>query len=320
MKRSTLSAEAAPAILAFVDARPGQVVAALGPVAASLVRALAPTGAGALAVDGTGASIPLAARLVDTVVLAYVPDRGEAIRVLSEIHRVLRPGGRVVIAAPGRDGGGWPAALGRCALFAPPERHAASGNGTGLEILRAQTRVLAPSSAGIVATVTINAGGVPKPPVDGTWIRSMGLDGDAHREPEPIHGGPDQAVCVYAQEAIERVRAGGHTAFPGAFGENLTLLGIDWAALGPGDRLAFGGDLDGVDGDGGDEGDGALIELTKPAAPCHQLEPYFLERRVARVSHRLHPEDARWYARVLRDGPVAPGMPVRLVAGKAARA
>jgi len=47
--------------------------------------------------------------------------------------------------------------------------------------------------------------------------------------------------------------------------------------------------------------------------PRQSIAHYFAERRIARVSHKVHPEDARWYARVLREGPVGPGMTVRLV-------
>jgi MOSC domain-containing protein YiiM len=137
--------------------------------------------------------------------------------------------------------------------------------------------------------------------VDGARVGPLGLHNDAHHEPEPIHGGLNGAVCLYAQEAIERVRADGHQAFPGAYGENLTLLGIEWAALAAGDQLAIG-----------DADAGLLLELTKPAAPCQTIAHWFVERRIARISANINPADARWYARVLRDGDVAPGMAVRV--------
>ena len=84
--------------------------------------------------------------------------------------------------------------------------------------------------AGIVASVNLNRGGVPKPPVDGTMVRALGLVGDGHHNLD-VHGGPTAAVCLYPQEAVERVRADGHQSFPGSYGDNLTLLGIDWGAL-----------------------------------------------------------------------------------------
>ncbi len=153
-----------------------------------------------------------------------------------------------------------------------------------------------------MASVNRNDGGVPKLPIGGARIGQLGLEGDRHHEPEPLHGGVDQAICLYAQEAVERVRADGHQAFPGSYGENLTLLGIDWAALRSGDRLAIG-----------DPDRGPLLELTKPATPCQTQAHWFAEARISRISHKVHPQDARWYARVLREGDVAPRMPVRLV-------
>ena len=158
-----------------------------------------------------------------------------------------------------------------------------------------------PGLEGLVVSVNLNEGGVPKPPVDGARIGRLGLDGDRHRD-TVNHGGERGAVCLYPQEAIERVRADGHQAFPGSYGENLTLLGIDWSALHGGDRLAIG------------EGeDGPLLELTQYATPCDNQEHWFVGGRIGRISHRAYPEDARFYALVLREGDVAPGMPIRVV-------
>jgi MOSC domain-containing protein YiiM len=147
---------------------------------------------------------------------------------------------------------------------------------------------------GRIVSVNVSPGGVPKLPVLSAWVGRLGLDADAHSEPEPVHGGPDQAVSLYSVEAIARVAADGHQAFPGAYGENLTLEGIDWGALREGDRLDIGED-------------GLSIELTKMAGPCQTIAHWFVDRRIARISPFLRPEDARWYARVLAEGPVRPG-------------
>ena len=147
---------------------------------------------------------------------------------------------------------------------------------------------------GQVVSVNVSPGGVPKRPVASAWIGRLGLDTDAHTEPPPTHGGPEQAVCLYAAEAIARVAADGHQAFPGAFGENLTLEGIDWGSVRPGDVLTIGED-------------GLTLELVAHAAPCQTIAHWFVERRIARISPSVHPEDARWYARVLVEGRVKPG-------------
>lgn len=154
-------------------------------------------------------------------------------------------------------------------------------------------------STGMVLAVNTSPGGVPKRPIGRGRIGWRGVEGDRHATPEPIHGTPAQAVCLHAFEAIERIRTDGHQAFPGAYGENLTLAGLDWKGLRPGDRLRVGDA-------------GPLLELTDYATPCVTQERWFLDGRTGRISHRRHPEDARWYARVVGEGDVAPGEVVRL--------
>jgi MOSC domain-containing protein YiiM len=148
--------------------------------------------------------------------------------------------------------------------------------------------------SGRVVRVNVNEGGVPKLPVAEQWVGIVGLADDRHIEPAPSHGGPDQAVCLYSMEAIARLVAEGHKAFPGAFGENLTLDGIELDSIGPGDQLTIGDR-------------GLVIEITWNAAPCYKQAHWFSDGRFARISHKTHPEDARWYARVISEGPVRPG-------------
>ncbi|MEA2675599.1 MAG: hypothetical protein QOI92_2791, partial [Chloroflexota bacterium] len=146
-------------------------------------------------------------------------------------------------------------------------------------------------STGLVVSVNVSVGGVPKLAIAGTRVRNLGLDGDGHADLNH-HGGPLQAVCLYSVESIERVAGEGHTAFPGAYGENLTLAGIDWNGLRTGDRLRIGGN-------------GPLLQLTDDATPCSKQAQWFIEGDISRISIRRHPEDARWYASVVEEGPVA---------------
>ncbi len=158
-----------------------------------------------------------------------------------------------------------------------------------------------PGRIGRVHQVSISAGGVPKRPVERAWVAMLGLAGDSSAESG--HRGPDRAVVIYSVEAIRRVAADGNTAFPGAFGENLTVADIDWDALREGDRLAIGED-------------GLLLELVKYTSPCETIAHYFPGGRIARISPKVHPEDARWCARVLSEGWVAPGNLVEVISAE----
>jgi MOSC domain-containing protein YiiM/SAM-dependent methyltransferase len=154
---------------------------------------------------------------------------------------------------------------------------------------------------GLVVSVNANGGGVPKLPIGRSFVRTLGVEGD--RQADPIHhGGPNQAVCLHSIEAMERIRADGHEAFPGAYGDNLTLAGIDWGTLRTGDRLEIGA-----------RGEGPLLHLTDDATPCSKQARWFIGGRIGRISVTAYPADIRWYASVVREGPVAAGDEVRLV-------
>ena len=153
---------------------------------------------------------------------------------------------------------------------------------------------------GRVASVNVSHGGVPKRPIPGGWVGRLGLEADAHSEPEPTHGGVNAAISIYSVESIARVAADGHRAFPGAFGENLTLEGIELGDLEAADQLHIGGG-------------GLVLELTAHAEPCQTIAHWFVERRIARIGSKQYPQDARWYARVVSEGRMAPGDRVEVV-------
>ena len=158
-------------------------------------------------------------------------------------------------------------------------------------------------SRGQIASINVShPGGVPKRPIDRTVITTRGLVGDGQRTKEPVHGGPEKAVCLFGVEQIRRVNADGHHLYPGAIGENLTVSGLDLGGLASGDRLRIG-----------DPASGPIIQLSDPAAPCKNIAGSFEDWRIARVSHKVRPEDSRWYARVLREGPVVSGDPIELL-------
>lgn len=150
---------------------------------------------------------------------------------------------------------------------------------------------------GRIVQLNVSQGGVPKLPVPRAQVDERGLEGDAvaHKR---IHGGPTRAVCLYAMERIRALQAEGATVFPGALGENVTLEGLDWDAIVPGVRLALG--------------DEVVLEVTKYTTPCATTAPYVCGD-VKRFHQDHRPGWSRVYARVLRGGRLAPGMPARIL-------
>lgn len=155
-------------------------------------------------------------------------------------------------------------------------------------------------TAGRIVQVSVSPGGVPKTAVASARVTPLGLEGDGHRDAEH-RGGPDRAVCLYAMEALEALRAEGHDVAPGALGENITIQGVDWGLVTPGARLRLGAEV--------------VLEVTKYTSPCVNIAPLFLGRDYSRVSHRRHPGWSRVYARVLAGGLVRPGDAVVLLDG-----
>jgi len=125
-----------------------------------------------------------------------------------------------------------------------------------------------------------------------------GVEGDLQNNLK-YHGGSYRAVCLWSLEVIETLQAEGHPIAPGSAGENLTLAGIDWAALVPGCQLQLGS--------------GVQIEITDYAAPCRQNMKWFSDRKFSRISQKHYPGSSRLYARVLTEGKVQPGDPVQVI-------
>ena len=148
-----------------------------------------------------------------------------------------------------------------------------------------------------VYQINVSDGGVPKLPVPEAYITVQGVAGDRQRSVQ-YHGGVDRAVCLYALEVIEALRAEGHAVAPGSCGENLTLAGLDWARLKPGDRLRIGADV--------------WLEVTSYTVPCKQQTQWFKDRNFMRISQKKHPGWSRLYARVMAGGRVRPGDSVTL--------
>lgn len=88
-------------------------------------------------------------------------------------------------------------------------------------------------------------------------VHALGLEGDAVADTRH-HGGPHQALLMYSADHYPRWQAewGGELLPGGAFGENLTVVGIDESTACVGDRYEIGD---------------VLLEVTKPRSPCTTL-------------------------------------------------
>ena len=149
---------------------------------------------------------------------------------------------------------------------------------------------------GVLHSINLSNGGVPKLAREAGDVRFTGLAGDRQRDLR-YHGGPLRAVSLYSLELIHALQAEGHPIEVGSIGENLTLAGIDWDRMVPSARVEVAE---------------VLLELTAYAAPCANLLPSFRDGEFKRVSQKLHPGWSRLYARVLREGTVRTGTAVRL--------
>ncbi len=152
-----------------------------------------------------------------------------------------------------------------------------------------------PANPNIARVVQINVnpqGGVPKYRVLSAQVTVNGVVGDRQRD-RRFHGGPSRAVSLYSYAHVLALQAEGHPIAPGTTGENLTISGLEWAALQVGDRLRIGERL--------------RIEITGYAAPCTNIAGSFVDGAFTRISHKVHPGWSRLYARVLTEGTVREG-------------
>ncbi len=147
------------------------------------------------------------------------------------------------------------------------------------------------SEQGVIVSINVSRGGVPKLPVSEAVAGPSGLDGDGQRD-RRHHGGPDRALCLYSMERIESLQREGHSIAPGTTGENLTIRGLDWDDVTPGVQLRAGG---------------VMMEITAYASPCKSIRPSFTDENSNRISQQLYPGWSRVYARVIGGGTIRIG-------------
>ncbi|PYQ73412.1 MAG: MOSC domain-containing protein [Acidobacteria bacterium] len=153
------------------------------------------------------------------------------------------------------------------------------------------------NGAGRIESINVSRGGVPKMPVFEALVTVGGIDGDRQRDPR-FHGGPERAVVLFSLDVIRALQREGHPIDIGTTGENLTVSGIDWAAISPGVELEIGG---------------ARLVITKYASPCEKICRSFLDDDFTRISQKLHAGWSRLCARVVTEGIVRAGDRVELI-------
>ena len=138
---------------------------------------------------------------------------------------------------------------------------------------------------------------IDKRPVgDRVKVGELGLIGDEQAD-LVNHGGPEQAVYVYAREDLDFWAAQiGRGLRDGAFGENLTTTGLDVTGARIGERWRIGS---------------VLGELTGPRIPCGVFRTWMNERGWAK--HFAAEARTGVYLRVLETGDVGAGDPVERV-------
>ncbi len=157
---------------------------------------------------------------------------------------------------------------------------------------------------GKILQVNISNGGLPKRPILLGKADRSGLEGDRFDHPN-IHGGPDQALLLLADETVHELTGLGYPVYPGALGENLTTTGLDPRDWRSGQQYRVGS---------------ARIELTKPRAPCRTLDRFGHGNTGSPIQNIIFDSQVKlglpatdcwgksgFYARVVEPGEIAPG-------------
>ena len=136
-----------------------------------------------------------------------------------------------------------------------------------------------------------------KKPVSGPIeVSGVNLRGDEQAD-RTVHGGPDKAVYAYALEDTAWWEAElGRPQGPGAFGENLSLRGVDVSNARIGERWAIGS---------------TLLEVRQPRLPCFKLALRHDEPSLVRRFARADRPGA--YLAIIEPGEIAAGDAVRVV-------
>jgi MOSC domain-containing protein YiiM len=132
---------------------------------------------------------------------------------------------------------------------------------------------------------------IGKAPVDGrVRVEGVNVAGDDQAD-RRVHGGPDKAVYAYAAEDSAWWSAElGRDLPPGAFGENLTVAGVDVSGAVIGERWRIGT---------------VELEVCQPRFPCFKLGLRFGDPKMLRRFTQAERPGA--YLRIRREGELGAG-------------
>jgi MOSC domain-containing protein YiiM len=142
--------------------------------------------------------------------------------------------------------------------------------------------------------------GIPKAPVEEAVVTVEGVVGDFNRwRHEKSNDSPDSALLILPLEIIRDLQTDWPVE-PGHLGENVTTQGMAYSDFAPGRRFRIGE---------------VEVQITKQANPCALLYPlpYAGEENGPALLETL--VDRRgWRARVLKEGTIRPGDPIKPLA------
>ncbi len=137
-----------------------------------------------------------------------------------------------------------------------------------------------------------------KVPVEGpVFVGTLGVQGD-HQADQVHHGGPDQAVMAYCADYYPEwsKELNIDPLQYGSFGENLCVTRLNETNVCEGDTYEIGE---------------VLLQVTRLRQPCFKQE-----RRLDRpglVRQIVSNGRSGWYHRVLREGFIEAGLPIKIV-------
>jgi len=141
--------------------------------------------------------------------------------------------------------------------------------------------------------------GIFKKPVQGAQeLGLLGLANDVVVD-RRYHGGRDKALCFYFSDNFSHLNSSlGLDFCPGAFGENLTIEGLDETGINIGDSFQIGS---------------AIVQCTEPRQPCFKLVE--VHKSPSLFDFLKESGYTGGYMRVLKEGKITAGDEFRLISG-----